>query len=63
MRTTLDLPEELINEAMELTGAKTKTELIKMALQNIIRQEKMNKIIDFHGKVDLDNDLNILCKR
>ncbi|MFW6138972.1 MAG: type II toxin-antitoxin system VapB family antitoxin [Spirochaetota bacterium] len=63
MRTTLDLPEELINKAMDITQAKTKTELIKYALENIIKQEKRNKLMKYHGKIDLDIDLNQLRKR
>ncbi|MBN1646803.1 MAG: type II toxin-antitoxin system VapB family antitoxin [Spirochaetales bacterium] len=63
MRTTLDLPNELIDEAMQITHAKTKTELIKLALTNIIQQEKINKLINFHGAIDLDIDLNVLRKR
>ncbi len=63
MRTTLDIPNDLIEEAMLITKAKTKTELIKGALLNIIKQEKINKLIDFHGKVDMDIDLDILRKR
>ncbi len=63
MRTTLDLPEELIHEAMNITKAKTKTEVITIALKNIINQDKINRIIDFHGKLDLDINLNILRKR
>ena len=38
MRTTLDLPETLINEAMALTPIQTKTDLIKTALQNLIQK-------------------------
>lgn len=63
MRTTLDLPKELIDEAMTITKSKTKTELIKMALLNVINQEKRNGLINFHGMVDLDIDLDILRKR
>jgi len=63
MRTTLDLPKELVDEAMLITKSKTKTELIKAALFNVINQEKRNKLINFHGKVDLDIDLDILRKR
>lgn len=63
MRTTLELPKELIDEAMIITKSKTKTELIKMALLNIINQEKRNGLINFHGKVDLEMDLDILRKR
>lgn len=63
MRTTLDLPKELVNEAMLITKSKTKTELIKAALLNVINQDKRNKLINFHGKVDIDIDLDILRKR
>ena len=63
MRTTLDLPNDLIEDAMFITNAKTKTQLITMALENIIKQERFNKLIKFHGKVDLEIDLDSLRKR
>lgn len=63
MRTTLDLPEKLIEEAMALTHIKTKTDLIKTALQNLIQKEKIKNIKNFYGKVDLEIDLNLLRDR
>ena len=63
MRTTLEIPEDLMNRAMTVTHAKTKTELIKIALENLIDQEKRKKIKKYHGKVDLDMDLDSLRKR
>lgn len=63
MRTTLDLPEDLIEEAMALTHIKTKTDLIKIALQNLIQKEKIKDLKSFYGKVDLEIDLNALRKR
>jgi Arc/MetJ family transcription regulator len=63
MRTTLDLPEKLIEEAMALTHIKTKTDLIKTALQNLIQKEKIKDIKSFYGKVDLEIDLNLLRDR
>ena len=63
MRTTLDLPDGLVERAMTITKAKTKTEVITIALENIIRQEKLNKLISFHGKVVFDVDLDSLRKR
>jgi Arc/MetJ family transcription regulator len=63
MRTTLDLPEELIREALELTGAKTKSQLIKDALENQIRQIKRQRLLTFKGKIDLDVDLDITRNR
>ena len=63
MRTTLDIPEALIDEAMALTHISTKTDVIKRALQNLIQQEKMKDIKRFFGKVDLAIDLDSLRKR
>ncbi len=63
MRTTLDLPESLIEEAMALTHVKTKTDLIKLALQNLIQKEKIKNLKNFFGKVDLDIDLDQLRSR
>ena len=63
MRTTLDLPDQLINEAMKLTREKTKTGVIKIALMNLIEKEKIKDLKNYYGKVDLDIDLATLRKR
>jgi hypothetical protein len=63
MRTTLDLPESLINEAMALTHINTKTDLIKTALQNLIQREKIKDIKQYYGKLDLNIDLDVLRNR
>ncbi|MEE9170944.1 MAG: type II toxin-antitoxin system VapB family antitoxin, partial [bacterium] len=41
MRTTIDIPEDLINEAMRVTKSRTKAELIKNALYNMIQKNKI----------------------
>ncbi len=63
MRTTLDIPEGLINEALKITRSRTKTELIKLALENIIQKNKIKDLKRFRGKIDLEIDLNTLRKR
>ena len=63
MRTTLDLPEDLVKEAMEVTNCKTKTELIITALENIIVKEKVKKLKNYYGKVSLDLDLDLVRER
>ena len=63
MRTTLDLPRELVEEAMELTHIKTKTELIKTALESLIRREKTQGLQEYFGKIDLEIDLDTLRDR
>ena len=63
MRTTLDLPEDLISEARRITHLKTKTDVIIFALQNLIQSVKLEKIKEYKGKVKLDIDVDMLRKR
>lgn len=63
MRTTLDLPESLLIEAMTLTKIQTKTEVIKTALINLIQKEKIQELKSYFGKVDLKIDLDELRNR
>lgn len=63
MRTTLDLPKELIDEAMKVTGATTKSQLIKDALQAQISTARRKKLITLKGSIDFDIDLDALRNR
>jgi Arc/MetJ family transcription regulator len=63
MRTTLDLPEELINEAMKATHIQTKTRVIITALEELIRKSKIAEIKKYKGKIDLDIDLDSIRGR
>lgn len=63
MRTTLDLSDTLLEEAMALTKITTKTEVITQALENLIQKEKLQQLESYYGKVDMDIDLDALRKR
>ncbi len=63
MRTTLDIPEKLIAEAMALTQAKTKNQLIKDVLEAHIKRIKRQRLIALKGTLDLDIDLDTLRGR
>jgi Arc/MetJ family transcription regulator len=63
MQMTIDLPIELINEAMSITHISEKKDLITIALKNLIQQEKIKDIKKYFGKVDLDIDLDTLRDR
>lgn len=63
MRTTIDIPEELINEAMKVTNITTKTDVIKEGLLNLIQREKVKGIKKFRGAVDLEINMDRLRKR
>ena len=48
---------------MKATHAKTKTKVIIIALEELIRKSKIAELKEFKGKVDLDIDLNIIRGR
>jgi Arc/MetJ family transcription regulator len=63
MRTTLDLNETLLAEAMKWTGETTKTAAINEALRQVIQSQKRTKLISMAGKMKLDVDLDVTRKR
>jgi hypothetical protein len=63
MRTTLDLPEALLVDAMALSKTSTKTGVIVFALQELIRKSKIAELKQFNGKIDLEIDLDELRDR
>jgi Arc/MetJ family transcription regulator len=63
MRTTIDLPEDLLNEAMKTAKVKTKTRVIIKALEELIRKSQISELKQFKGKVDLNIDMNAIRDR
>ncbi|MDA0323559.1 MAG: type II toxin-antitoxin system VapB family antitoxin [Verrucomicrobia bacterium] len=63
MRTTLDLPEELMAAAMKASHQRTKTAVIVAALEDLVRKSRVRNLRNFKGKVDLDIEVNALRKR
>ena len=57
MRTTLDLPEPLIEEARRLLGFKSKTDTVVVSLQELVRRMRIEELKSMLGKVQLDIDL------
>jgi Arc/MetJ family transcription regulator len=63
MRTTINIPEELVVEAMRLTHLKTKTDVVREGLLALIRKEKLKKIKNFQGKIDFGINLDSIRNR
>jgi Bacterial antitoxin of type II TA system, VapB len=57
MRTTLDLPEGLVNEAKALLGYKSKTDTIVFALTELVRRRRIADLKAHFGKIDLELDV------
>ena len=63
MRTTLDLPEKLVSDAMKITHTATKTGVIVLALEELIRKSRISGLKKYKGKFDLEIDLAELRDR
>ncbi len=63
MRTTLDLPEELLNQAMQATHIQTKTQVIITALEELVRRTRLSELKAYKGKIHLDLDLDTIRGR
>ena len=56
MRTTLNLDDQLIDELMKATQARTKTEAITQAISDLIRRKKLEELKSLSGKIHLAVD-------
>ena len=56
MRATLNIPDELISEVQKLSGEKSKTKAIVIAMQEFIRQKKIKELLALRGKIKIDYD-------
>jgi Arc/MetJ family transcription regulator len=63
MRTTLDIPEDLIEEARRVLGFKSKTDTVIVSLKELIRRKKIEDLKELMGKVDLQIDLDRARRR
>jgi Arc/MetJ family transcription regulator len=52
MRTTMDIPESLLEEAKTAAGVKTKTQAVLIALTELIQRRKSRKIVELRGSMD-----------
>lgn len=63
MRTTLNLDDQALSQAMEASNGLTKTELVNEALRQYARTRQQKRLLDLRGKVDWQGDIDELRKR
>jgi len=56
MKTTLNIPEKLLEEAVRLAGVRTKTEVVARALKEFIRRQKIERLIEETGSLEFSDD-------
>lgn len=57
-RTNVVLDDKLVRDAMKATGAKTKRDVLTRGLQELVRLNAQNKLIELRGSGMLDPKYN-----
>ena len=63
MRTTLILPEALVNEARDLLGFRSKTDTVVYALREVVRRGRRDELKGLFGRLRFDVDPTTLRKK
>jgi len=56
-RTNIVLDDRIVKECMNITGIKTKKDVIHYALNELIRRNDQKKLLELKGKIEWDGDL------
>ena len=63
MRTTLNIDDHALKEAVEASGGKTRTAVINEALALYARRNRVKRLADLRGRAKWAGDLDALRKR
>lgn len=63
MRTTLNIDDDALEAAMELSAGRTKTEVVNEALRRFARGKRRRQLLDLRGKVEWEGNVDQLRKR
>ncbi len=55
MKTTLNIPDNLIKEAMITAKMKTKTDAVIAGLKELIRKKKIERVLSLAGKLEFSD--------
>lgn len=60
MRTNIVIDDQLMEDALRLTGLITKKEAVELGLKTLIRLRKQESIRELRGKILWDGDLDAM---
>jgi Arc/MetJ family transcription regulator len=63
MRTNIVLDDQLVADAMKLSGAKTKREVVDLALRRMVSSARQKDILDLVGKDMIAPDYDVRAVR
>ena len=56
MRTTIDIDEKLLADAMRILNVSTKSEAVRIALERVLRAYAFEEILTLRGKLEWTGD-------
>lgn len=62
MRTNIVIDDKLMDEALKVSGAKTKREAVELGLRTLLQLDRQREIRQLRGKVAWQGDLDALRK-
>jgi Arc/MetJ family transcription regulator len=60
MRTNIIIDDKLMNDAIRLSGVKTKREAVEMGLKLLVSLKKQESLKSYRGKLKWDGDLDAM---
>ena len=57
MRTNIVIDDELMEEALKVSGARTKREAVELGLRTLVRLAKQGRLRRYRGKLRWEGDL------
>jgi Arc/MetJ family transcription regulator len=60
MRTNIDIDDKLLNDAIRLSGVKTKREAVELGLRTLVRLRQQEELRKLRGKLDWQGDLDAM---
>lgn len=61
-RTVIDIDEEVLAQALQLSGLRKKVDVVNYALRKLVEQHEIERILDLKGKVLWEGDLERMRK-
>jgi len=55
MRATLNIPDDLLSEVQKITGEKSKTKAITIAMKEYVRQKRIKELLTLRGKIQIED--------
>jgi hypothetical protein len=63
MATNLDIEQELLEKAVEVSGERTKTAAVRRALEEYVARHEQRRLTELFGALDWDREYDYKAQR